>query len=153
MGGRERRHQEPASQPASQQGGEGTQEGSEGWGRGRRQKGPATRSLMPDRWKGLESQAHRPEVGGGGGEGTRANEGSGSSEQSSGHRKWKRRWGCEGMKRAWARGASWGMHTSQHTRAQTHTRAHTRTLAASSTPTPTCLASFSSVGTRFFQRP
>ena len=63
-------------------------------------------SLRPDRWKGLESQAQRPEVvGGGGSEGTRANEGSAlAAENGNGGG------GCEGMKRAGAQRVSWGMH-------------------------------------------
>ena len=68
--------------------------GCKGRGRGQRQKRRATRNLRPGRWKRLESQAQRPEAGGGGSEGPRANEGRRSSEQSSGHRKWKRRSGC-----------------------------------------------------------
>ena len=53
------RTSQPASQPAGREGqqrGEEAQEQSEGWVRGQRQKGPTTRSLRPDRWKGLETR-------------------------------------------------------------------------------------------------
>lgn len=73
VGGRERQHQEPASQPASREGKAarrgGSTEGEQRLGLGREAERLATGRLWLDRWKGLEPQGQGepgPEAGSGG---------------------------------------------------------------------------------------
>lgn len=162
MGGRERQHPgEAASQPA---GGRGGEEGREPWrgaeaGAGDRGR-KAPRLGVSDQTHGKgwrlgrrQNQAQRPEVGGGGGEGTGANAGSWSSARSSGHRKRKRRWGCEGMKRARGGGRPGGARLSTHVRAGTRTHALAGLKLYAHPPPPSPGLCFSSVGTRCFRPP
>lgn len=157
VGGRERQHSESA---ASQREGKAGRRGAEAGAGDRDRKAPRLGVSDQTDGKGwrrgdTESQAQRSDVEGGGGQGTRANEGSRSWEQSSGHRKRKRRWGCEGMKTAWRGEHPGGAPISAHVRAGTRARTRTHTHPGFKLHTHCHLSGLcvSSVGTRCLRPP
>lgn len=152
MRGRKREAASRTSQPASREGehGRGAKAGHR-----KRQKGPRLEvSVQPDgkswRLRNRQSQAQRQRLGEEVGKGTGANEGIRHLEQISGHRKLKRGWGYKGMERAMALGALLGG-ASIHLNTP-NIQKGTYILAIGAAPTPTCLAYFSSVRPKCFQR-